>query len=73
LEPDDFLMPHRADYVWLSKIYMVYRKKFYPLERFETAPEDGVKTRELIREHLDVDQIKESSQRTCSMRTISRS
>jgi type I restriction enzyme, R subunit len=66
-------MPHRADYVWLSKIYMVYRKKFYPLERFETAPEDGVKTRELIREHLDVDQIKESSQRTCSMRTISRS
>jgi type I restriction enzyme R subunit len=58
LEPDDFLMPHRADYVWLSKVYMVYRKKFYPLERFETAPEDGAKTRDLIREHLDVDQIK---------------
>ncbi len=59
LEPDDFLMPHRADYVWLSRLYMVYRKKFYPLERFETAPEDGAKTRELIREHIDVDQIKE--------------
>jgi type I restriction enzyme, R subunit len=58
LEPDDFLMPHRADYVWLSKLYMVYRKKFYPLEKFETAAEDGVKTRELIREHLDVDEIK---------------
>jgi type I restriction enzyme R subunit len=58
LEPDDFLMPHRADYVWLSKLYMVYRKKFYPLEKFETAPEDGAKTRELIREHVDVDQIK---------------
>jgi type I restriction enzyme R subunit len=58
LEPDDFLMPHRADYVWLSKLYMVYRKKFYPLEKFETSPEDGAKTRELIREHVDVDQIK---------------
>lgn len=58
LEPDDFLMPHRADYVWLSKLYMVYRKKFYPLEKFETSPDDGAKTRELIREHVDVDQIK---------------
>jgi type I restriction enzyme, R subunit len=58
LEPDDFLMTYRADYVWLSKLYMIYRKKFYPLEKFETAPEDGAKTRELIREHLDVDQIR---------------
>ena len=33
--------------VWLSKLYMVYRKKFYPLEKFETSPEDGAKTREL--------------------------
>jgi type I restriction enzyme R subunit len=37
---------------------MVYRKKFYPLSKFETAAEDGAKTRDLIREHLDVDQIK---------------
>jgi type I restriction enzyme R subunit len=37
---------------------MVCRKKFYPLDRFETAAEDGEKTRELIREHIDVDQIK---------------
>lgn len=59
LEPDDFLMPHRADYIWLSKLYMVYRKKFYPLEKFETAPEDGAKTRDLIREHVDVDKIKQ--------------
>ena len=58
LEPDDFLMPHRADYVWLSKLYMVYRKKFYPLQKFETAAEDGAKTRDLIRAHVDVDQIK---------------
>lgn len=58
LEPDDFLMPHRTNYVWLSKLYMVYRKKFYPLDRFETAAEDGAKTRDLIRENLDVDHIK---------------
>ena len=59
LEPDDFLMPHRADFVWLSKLYMVYRKKFYPLEKFETSEADGAKTRELIREHIDVGQIKD--------------
>ncbi len=59
LEPDDFLMPHRADFVWLSKLYMVYRKKFYPLDKYETAAEDGAKTRELIRQHIDVDQIKD--------------
>lgn len=59
LEPDDFLMPHRADYVWLSKLYLVYRKKFYPLDRFETSADDGAKTRDLIREHIDVDQIKQ--------------
>lgn len=59
LEPDDFLMPYRADFVWLSKLYMVYRKKFYPLEKFETSEADGEKTRELIREHLEVDKIKD--------------
>ncbi|MFP4492954.1 MAG: UvrB domain 3-containing protein, partial [Puniceicoccaceae bacterium] len=58
LEPDDFLMPHRADFVWLSKVYMVYRKKFYPLAKFETDVEDGAKTRDLIREHIDVGEIK---------------
>jgi type I restriction enzyme, R subunit len=59
LEPDDFLMPHRADFVWLSKLYMVYRKKFYPLDKYETSEADGAKTRELIREHINVGQIKD--------------
>jgi type I restriction enzyme R subunit len=59
LEPDDFLMPHRADYVWLSKLYLVFRKKFYPLDKFETSADDGAKTRDLIREHIDVNQIKQ--------------
>lgn len=58
LAPDDYLMPYRADYTWLNKLYMVYRKKFYPRDNFETSPEDGAKTRELIREHVNVDQIK---------------
>lgn len=58
LEPDESLMPYRASYVWLCKLHMVYRKKFYPLTAFETSPEDGAKTRELIREHVDVDTIK---------------
>ena len=69
LEPDDFLMPHRADYVWLSKLYLVYRKKFYPLTRFETAPEDGAKTRELSRERVGSCQsscrVKVSNQAAC--------
>src|SRR5262249_28590679 len=52
------LIQYRGDYIWLSKLYMVYRKKFYPLSKFETSVEDGEKTRELIRQHLDVDQIK---------------
>jgi type I restriction enzyme, R subunit len=59
LEPDDYLQPHRSDYIWLSKLYMVYRKKFYPLAKFETSLEDGTKTRDLIREHVDVDKIKQ--------------
>ncbi len=59
LEPDDFLYPHRADFVWLSKLFMVYRKKFYPLDKYEASEADGAKTRELIREHIEVDKIKD--------------
>ena len=58
LQPDDYLLPFRKDYIWLCKVFMIYRKKFYPMERFETSEEDGAKTRELIREHIDVDKIK---------------
>jgi type I restriction enzyme, R subunit len=60
LSPDDYLMPFRDDFVWLSKLNMVYQKKFYPYNRFETSTDDGAKTRELIREHIDVGTIKEN-------------
>jgi type I restriction enzyme R subunit len=39
---------------------MVYRKKFYPLDKYETSEADGAKTRELIREYIDVGQIKDA-------------
>jgi type I restriction enzyme R subunit len=39
------------------KFYVLYRKKFYPKEHFEITPEDGAKTRALIREHVNVQQL----------------
>ncbi len=59
LEPDEFLRPFIGDYSWLCKLYMLYRKKFYPKEHFEITEEDGAKTRQLITEHVDVKQIED--------------
>ena len=36
---------------------MLYRKKFYPKEHFEITPDDGAKTRALIRQHVDVKEL----------------
>jgi type I restriction enzyme R subunit len=36
---------------------MLYRKKFYPKEHFEITPDDGAKTRALIRDHVDVQEL----------------
>jgi type I restriction enzyme R subunit len=38
---------------------MLYFKKFYPTEHFEISEEDGAKTRQLIREYVDVKEIEE--------------
>jgi type I restriction enzyme R subunit len=57
LQPDESLRDFLADYTWLLKFYMLYRKKFYPKEHFEITPEDGAKTRALIREHVDVKEL----------------
>jgi type I restriction enzyme R subunit len=54
LQPDEFLRPYLNEYTWLCKFYLLYRKKFYPKEHFEITEEDGAKTRQLIREHVDV-------------------
>lgn len=59
LQPDEFLRPYIRDYTWLCKFYMLYRKKFYPKEHFEITDEDGAKTRQLIREHVDVKEIED--------------
>lgn len=58
LQPDEFLVPYEREYLWLCKLWMAYRKKFYPMERYEISEEDGAKTRELIRQHVDVEELK---------------
>ncbi len=59
LHPDPFLIEHEANYLWLTRIWMYYVKEFYPkAAKFETDPLDGAKTRELIRQHVEVDELK---------------
>ena len=57
LQPDESLRDFISDYTWLVKFYMLYRKKFYPKAHFEITPEDGAKTRALIRDHVDVKEL----------------
>ena len=59
LQPDEYLRDYVGDYKWLCKLYMIYRKKFYPKEHFEIAEADGAKTRQLIREHVDVKELED--------------
>jgi len=60
LHPDAFLVPHEPNYLWLSRVWIYYVKAFYKdtNTKFETDPADGAKTRELIRQHVDVEQLK---------------
>lgn len=57
LQPDEQLRDFVRPYAWLTKLYMLYRKKFYPdaSKSVEATGEDAARTRELIREHIDVD------------------
>lgn len=59
LQPDEHLRDFVRPYVWLTKLYMLYRKKFYPdaSKSIEAAVEDAARTRELIREYIDVDEL----------------
>ena len=59
LQPDAFLADYVQEYKWLCKLYMLYRKKFYPRDHFQITEEDGAKTRELIREFVDVQEIED--------------
>jgi type I restriction enzyme R subunit len=58
LQPDERLRPYLNEYTWLCKLHTVYRKKFYPKESFEIDEEDGAKTLELVREHIDIGEIR---------------
>jgi type I restriction enzyme R subunit len=57
LQPDEQLRDFVRPYAWLTKLYMLYRKKFYPdaSKSIEATEEDAARTRELIRQHIDVD------------------
>ncbi|MDD4312685.1 MAG: hypothetical protein PHW41_09410, partial [Eubacteriales bacterium] len=57
LQPDEALRDFVRPYTWLTKLYMLYRKKFYPAAAFEATEEDAALTRELIREHIDVEEL----------------
>jgi type I restriction enzyme R subunit len=58
LQPDEFLADYEREYAWLTKMWMAYRKKFYPAERYEISEEDGAKTRELIRQNVSMEELK---------------
>jgi type I restriction enzyme R subunit len=59
LQPDPSLVEHEANYLWLSRLWLYYAKEFYPRGmKYETDPADGAKTRELIRQHVDVEELK---------------
>lgn len=57
LQPDEQLRDFIRPYAWLTKLHILYRKKFYPDEgrSVEATEEDAARTRELIRDHIDVD------------------
>ena len=59
LQPDEQLRDYVRPYAWLTKLYMLYSKKFYPdaSKSIEATEEDAARTRELIREHIDVDEL----------------
>lgn len=57
LQPDEQLRDFVRPYAWLTKLYMLYRKKFYPDAAFEATEEDAARTREMIREHIDVEEL----------------
>lgn len=55
LQPDEQLRDYVRPYAWLTKLYMLYRKKFYPDAALEATEEDAARTRELIKQHIDVE------------------
>ena len=57
LQPDEQLRDYVRPYAWLTKLYMLYCKKFYPDAALEATEDDAARTRELIRQHIDVEEL----------------
>ena len=58
LQPDEQLRDFIRPYAWLTKLYLLYRAKFYPEVPMETTEADAARTKEMIREHIDVEELK---------------
>jgi type I restriction enzyme R subunit len=57
LQPDEALRDYIRPYAQLTKLYVLYRKKFYPEAAMEADPADAAQTREMIREHVRVEDL----------------
>jgi type I restriction enzyme, R subunit len=57
LQPDEQLRDYVRPYTWLTKVYILYRKKFYPEAALEATEDDAARTKDLIREHIDVKEL----------------
>jgi type I restriction enzyme, R subunit len=57
LQPDEALRDYVRLYAWLTKLYMLYRKKFNPEAAMEVLLADAARTRELIGEHINVEEM----------------
>ncbi len=60
LQPDEQLRDYVRPYAWLTKLYMLYRKKFYPDAALEATEQDAARTKELIRRHIDVEELEKA-------------
>jgi type I restriction enzyme, R subunit len=57
LQPDEQLRDYVRPYAWLTKLFILYRKKFYPDAALEATAEDAARTKELIRQYIDVEEL----------------
>lgn len=57
LQPDEQLRDYIRPYAWLTKLHMLYRKKFYPDAALEATEDDAARTKELIRRYIDIEEL----------------
>jgi type I restriction enzyme R subunit len=57
LQPDEFLRDYIRGYAWLTKLYILYQKKFYPERAIQVSAEDAARTWEMIKENINLDEL----------------